>query len=259
MKKALLFLSLSLALCFSLIASETTIPFHKGDFASLKKRAHEEGKMAVIEFFIDHCGVCVKLEKQTFSNPEFAKFISKEYVPFRIDGLSIADEGVELAQKYQIRAYPTMVVIDAKGKLIKTLEGFFTPAILIEELTNPHHDSRAALFASADPADIKGGKVLKTVLPEQTRAKATGNALALFFSAYALEIFEFPSCGEAQDAVRVWDVPWKGEIWIIPVGQGRHKVVLGPLDSRKEAETAQEMLKKEHDLELEILDLANML
>lgn len=259
MKKALLLPSLILALCFHLVASETTIPFHQGDFASLKKRAKTEGKMVVIEFFIDHCGVCVKLENQTFSNQALASFITEKYVPFRIDGLSIADEGVELAQKYQVRAYPTMVVIDSEGKLVKTLEGFFTPAILIEELTDPYIDSRAALFASSDPAEAKSGKVLKTVLPKQTRAKATGNALALFFSAYALEVFEFSSYGQAQDAVRVWDVPWDGELWIIPVGQGRHKVVLGPLDDLKAAKAAQKRLKIEHDLELEVLDLANMM
>lgn len=259
MKKALLFLVLNLTVSFSVFASESTIPFHEGNFASLKHRAQTEGKLAIIEFYTDRCGVCIRLERQTFSNGDLASFLSKKYVPFRIDGLSIMDEGVELAQKYQIRAYPTLVVIDAKGNLVKTLEGFFTPNILIAELQDPYHDSRAALFASVDPATAKGGKVLKTVLPEKTRVKSSGNALAIFFSAYALEVAEYISYGEAQDVVRIWDVPWEGEIWIIPVGQGRHKVVLGPLDNKAEAEEAQKRMREDHQLETNVLDLANML
>ena len=162
-------------------------------------------------------------------------------------------------KKYHVRAYPTMVVIDEKGDLVKTLEGFFTPNILMEELTDPYHDSQAALFGSIDPADAEGGRVLKTVLPAHTKAKAQGSALAIFFSAYALEVFEFNSYGNAQDAVRVWDVPWEGEIWIIPVGGGRHKVVLGPLDNKIDAEEAQRQLMEDHHLETRILDLANLL
>ncbi|MFK7972106.1 MAG: thioredoxin fold domain-containing protein [Bacteroidia bacterium] len=259
MKKKLLLFCFVLACSVSIFASDTLLTYHNGDFASLKQRAQTEGKLVMIEFYIDHCGACVKLEKQTLNNTKLASFISNKYIPFRIDGLSIADEGIELAQKYQVRAYPTMVVIDAKGNLVKTLEGFFTPNILMAELGDPYHDSRAALFTTIDPADAKGGRVLKTVLPEKSAAKASGNALAIFFSAYALEVAEYASYGEAQDVVRIWEIPWDGEIWIIPMGQGRHKVVLGPLDSKAEAEDAQKRMLEEHNLESVVLDLANML
>ena len=259
MKKAILLLSIALASCLYLIANEPLIPFHKGDFASLKARAQSEQKLAIIEFYTARCGVCVKLEKQTFSNPELATFISQKYVPFRIDGLSFTDEGVELAQKYHVRAYPTIVVIDSNGNLIKTLEGFFTPSILISELTNPKKASRVALFGSEDSETSKPGKVLKTLRPKGSTVKSTGNALAIFFSAYALEVYEFGSYGEAQDAVRVWDVPWEGEIWIIPVGQGRHKLILGPLNSKSEAEAARKKMLKEHQLETQVLNLTNLL
>lgn len=248
---------ISTALTGSLQA--TDIPFFQGNFSQVKQKAQQEKKLVMIEFYTDRCGICIKMERQTFSDPGLIRHISGQYIPFRLDGQSFVDEGVELAKRYKVRAYPTIVIVDAQGELIKTLEGYFTARVLQAELTNPHVQSTKALFASVKPGEGPSGKVLKTVRPQKSQTKASGKALAIFFSAYVLDVFEFDSYGDAQDAVRVWDVPWQGEIWIIPVGQGRHKVVLGPLDNKKEAEAAKIRMLREHNLYTQILDLGDLM
>jgi thioredoxin-related protein len=259
MKRLRLFISFLLVPLFIFAEPPIeAIQYHQGNFASLKARAAKEGKRCFVEFYTDYCGVCTRLEKKTFANPQIISYVKDNFIPYRVDGLSLLDEGLELAQKYHVRAYPTILVLDEEGRLLKTLEGFFTPAVLLTELTNLTNPSTLALFDTDEISrNAQRGRILKTIRPESA-PRETRNVNSLFVDQYGLEVREFPSYGEAQDFVRVWDVAWDGGIWIIPIGFGRHKMVLGPIDSKEEAAFAIEKLWQNNGIQCKLLDLAKV-
>lgn len=102
------------------------------------------------------CGPCKFLDKQTFKDPEIAKYINENYNPvkFNAEGneeikfnkLTYKNPGYQETRKnsrnamhefisfLKIQGYPSMVIIDSKGKVHKTIVGFRTADELKLEL-----------------------------------------------------------------------------------------------------------------------------
>lgn len=102
------------------------------------------------------CGPCKMLDKQTFSDEKFAKFINENYNPvkfnaegneeFSFQGKAYKNPGYQEARKNSrnsvheftlaigVRAYPTMTVIDHSGKVVKSIMGVRGVDDLMKEL-----------------------------------------------------------------------------------------------------------------------------
>ena len=99
------------------------------DFAAAEKKAAAENKPLVLDFTgSDWCGWCIRLDKEVFSQPEFVSYAEKNLVLVKLDfphkkEISDAEKAQNkaLAQKYKIRGYPTIVVLDPKGGQLGTL------------------------------------------------------------------------------------------------------------------------------------------
>ena len=79
----------------------------------------------------DWCGWCIKLDKDTFSKPEFAKFASEKLVLLEVDfpqgkeqSAAVKKQNEELQQKFGVEGYPTLVLIDKNGKEIARNVGY---------------------------------------------------------------------------------------------------------------------------------------
>jgi len=79
----------------------------------------------------DWCGWCIKLDKDTFSKPEFAKFASEKLVLLEVDfpqgkeqSAAVKKQNEELQQKFGVEGYPTLVLIDENGKEIARNVGY---------------------------------------------------------------------------------------------------------------------------------------
>ena len=87
-------------------------------------RAKAEKKLVLVNFTgSDWCGWCIKLDREVFSKDEFAAYAEKSIVPVKIDFPRRVDQPAELKkanrslqEKYEIRSFPTIVVLDAEGK-----------------------------------------------------------------------------------------------------------------------------------------------
>jgi thioredoxin-related protein len=66
------------------------------------------------------------MENELFSTKEFASLIQENNVVLvRLDFTETdTDEKVAIAEKYQIRGLPTLVISDEKGNLVDSLLGF---------------------------------------------------------------------------------------------------------------------------------------
>ncbi len=76
----------------------------------------------------DWCGWCIKLEEEVLSKPAFKTYAAKNLVLLLVDfprhkSLSekIKRQNSTLAEKYEVRGFPTVLLLDAEGKeLVRT-------------------------------------------------------------------------------------------------------------------------------------------
>ncbi len=71
----------------------------------------------------DWCGWCLKLDKEVFSKPEFEEYADKSLVLLLIDfprrkfqSEEMKQQNEELARSFGVEGFPSVLLIDAKGK-----------------------------------------------------------------------------------------------------------------------------------------------
>ncbi|HKL33784.1 MAG TPA: thioredoxin family protein [Tangfeifania sp.] len=109
---------------------ETGIQFHEGSWEEALKKAEEEGKPVFLDISASWCGPCKMLKARTFPNDEVGEFYNANFVNVMVDGEK--GEGIELAKKYKIRGYPTLIFLDSSGEVIAQTAGYRNPEQFIE-------------------------------------------------------------------------------------------------------------------------------
>src|SRR6516165_5596792 len=99
------------------------------DVPKAQEKAKAEKKLVMLDFTgSDWCGWCIKLNKEVFSTPEFAKYAGKNLVLVEVDfpnqkhqsdELKAANEALQ--EKFKVQGYPTIIVLDSAGKKIGEL------------------------------------------------------------------------------------------------------------------------------------------
>lgn len=99
------------------------------DYEKAARQAAEEKKPMVLNFTgSDWCGWCIRLDKEVFSQKEFVDYAKENVVLVKLDFPRTKPQSAEekkqneaLASKFGIEGFPTIVVLDAKGKQIGQL------------------------------------------------------------------------------------------------------------------------------------------
>lgn len=126
MKKLLLTTIAALALLSANAAESLT---WLTDLPKAQAQAKAEKKLVMLDFTgSDWCGWCIKLNKEVFSQPEFAEYAKQNLVCVEVDfpnkkQLSAAQIAANdaLSKKYNIQGYPTIIVLDGEGKKVGEL------------------------------------------------------------------------------------------------------------------------------------------
>ena len=73
----------------------------------------------------DWCGWCIRLDREVFSQKAFIKYAKNDLVLLKLDfpqrkklSEALQKQNMELAKKFGIRGFPTIVIVDAEGKEI---------------------------------------------------------------------------------------------------------------------------------------------
>ncbi|WP_461643519.1 thioredoxin family protein [Labilibaculum euxinus] len=97
------------------------IAFEHGTFAEALAKAKKENKTVFIDCYTTWCGPCKYLAKNIFTQDEVGAFFNKNFVNVKMDMESEA--GKPLMEKYQVAAFPTLLWLDADGKLQHKMVG----------------------------------------------------------------------------------------------------------------------------------------
>jgi thioredoxin-related protein len=98
------------------------------DFDMAREKAQAENKHLLVDFSgSDWCGWCIKLDKEVFSQDEFIQQATNDFVLVLLDfprkpenrdkiPARLQKRNEELQEKYEIRGFPTVLLLDATGK-----------------------------------------------------------------------------------------------------------------------------------------------
>ena len=158
MKKIILFLFLVIS---TALFSQDGIKFGKHSFVQTLEQAKKENKLIFLDAFASWCGPCKLLDQNVFPKKEVGDYFNANFLNLHID--MEKGEGIEIAKKYGIYSYPTLLFIDGDGKVVYKAVGYMSPQELIsiaKEAANPENtlENKIAKFEAGekDPEFLMG-------------------------------------------------------------------------------------------------------
>jgi len=116
MKRVSSWLAVLATLVVASCQPDTSKTWFKGDFEAALAAADARGTQVMIEFYADWCNWCRRLEADTFSAPEVRREL-QALVSLKVDA---EKEGAELARRFDIDTYPTIVFSHVSDSSKKT-------------------------------------------------------------------------------------------------------------------------------------------
>ena len=110
-------------------SSTSKIYFEDAKMEKVQNLAVEEIKPIFLDFYTDWCAPCKWLEKDAFETEAAASYFNKNLVNKKINAEK--GEGIELAQKHSVRAYPTIIFLRPNGQEISRHVGMTTASSLV--------------------------------------------------------------------------------------------------------------------------------
>ncbi len=96
------------------VVKEQKTVFYDMTLDEALEKAGAEGKYVFIDFHIDGCGPCKKMEETVFPNPVCGEFMNRHFVPIMIDA---GDDGAgtELAERHNVFIFPSYLILSPDG------------------------------------------------------------------------------------------------------------------------------------------------
>lgn len=128
MKKFRPLLFLVIAAMVSTISARAEISWLT-DYQQAQQQAKANHKLLLLDFTgSDWCGWCMRLRKEVFSKPEFQEYANKNLVLMEVDfprekeqTRDVQLQNQNLAQRFGVEGFPTIVVLNGEGKIIGAL------------------------------------------------------------------------------------------------------------------------------------------
>ncbi|PCG20857.1 thioredoxin fold domain-containing protein [Brachyspira sp. G79] len=92
------------------------------DLASAMKKAKEKNLPIMIDVYTDWCTWCKELDKNTYANKEVID-MAKKMVSVKLNP-ETSKEGAEIAQRYGVQGFPTILFISADGFVLENIGGY---------------------------------------------------------------------------------------------------------------------------------------
>ena len=94
-----------------------------------KTQATASGKPIFVDIGTEWCGYCKKMKKSIFTNSAVASAMNAGFVPLSLDGER--GDGRSLVAKLGITGFPTQLILDAKGNVLKKNVGYLDASELV--------------------------------------------------------------------------------------------------------------------------------
>ncbi|MCB9307285.1 MAG: thioredoxin family protein [Lewinellaceae bacterium] len=111
----------SILISFALLFTATAclaqgIDFFHGSWAEAQEKAKAEEKLIFVDAYASWCGPCKRMAAQVFPQEKVGSFFNANFINLKIDMEKA--EHADFAGKYPVSAYPTLMFLDATGKVV---------------------------------------------------------------------------------------------------------------------------------------------
>ncbi|MGH7951048.1 MAG: thioredoxin family protein [Limisphaerales bacterium] len=114
------------------------------DLPKAEAQAKSQNKLVLMDFTgSDWCPWCIKMDKETLTQPAFADYAAKNLVLVKVDFLRHTEQPADmkkaneaLAKKYGVEGFPTEIALKPDGTVVMTQVGYLEggPKALIAKL-----------------------------------------------------------------------------------------------------------------------------
>jgi len=178
MKRFQLFLMALLASCGMAMAQTAptaeggTIFLDNVPFADALAKAKADGKQLFVDCYTTWCGPCKMMTNKVFPQAEVGEFMNQHFVCLKVD--MEKGEGPELAKRYEVAAYPTMLILKDDGTEVNRIVGALPGKEFVERVKKDMQGSQLPeLQAKWDGGD-HSADTFRALLDElMTRNKRT--------------------------------------------------------------------------------------
>jgi len=125
-----MFATAFLATLFILSASAQGIEFFHGSWPEAQAKAKSEKKLIFVDAFASWCGPCKRMAAAVFPEEKVGAYFNANFICLKID--MEKPENAEFAGKYPVSAYPTLMFLDASGKVVQKEVGAKSVEQLLE-------------------------------------------------------------------------------------------------------------------------------
>ncbi|PWK28337.1 thioredoxin-like protein [Arcicella aurantiaca] len=98
------------------IPQEQGVTFFEGTLQAGLEKAKNENKLIFVDCYTTWCGPCKVLKQYTFKDANLGDFMKQNYICLAID--MEKPEGMTIAKRYGIEAYPTLLFLDKYGRVV---------------------------------------------------------------------------------------------------------------------------------------------
>jgi len=122
MNKTKLALYLSFLFLFinlnSLLANDAVdkILFHELSWSEALEMAEQQDKLIFVDFYATWCGPCKWMANEVFTDYDVAEYFNENFINLSIDA---EKEELELVESIMIDAYPTLIIFNAEGDIVR--------------------------------------------------------------------------------------------------------------------------------------------
>ena len=110
--------------------SSAQINFIENSWTEALKQAARQNKYIFVDAYASWCGPCKLLKATTFKDSKVARFYNSNFINVAMD--MEKGDGPQLAAKWGLQAYPTMIIFDPKGKPVYGTVGYIKADDLIK-------------------------------------------------------------------------------------------------------------------------------
>lgn len=139
------------------------------DFDTAKAKAAQENKAILADFTgSDWCGWCIRLRQSVLDTPEFESYAKDKFVLAEIDvpqAPKLSPEQMQknrrLCEQYNIQGFPTILVMDAEGRV---MGGFSGGKTSLQEVQAPLEKGLENIRLAQQAAAQQGDEKLQTLV-----------------------------------------------------------------------------------------------
>jgi len=112
------------------VEAEGGVQFYQGSFDEALALAKKENKLIFMDSYATWCGPCKRMSSEVFTKSSVGDLFNEKFINVKMD--MEKGRGPELARKYRIKYYPTLLFIKPDGKIKRKEAGFHSDSLLLD-------------------------------------------------------------------------------------------------------------------------------